>query len=68
MPELPEVETVRRGLNAALKGVRIEKVLLRRDNLRVPFPKDFARVLTGRTVPSIAAPNTCSFISIPMMC
>ena len=42
MPELPEVEAVRRQLEPALRGARIERVLLRRHNLRRPFPADFA--------------------------
>ncbi|MDR3376405.1 MAG: bifunctional DNA-formamidopyrimidine glycosylase/DNA-(apurinic or apyrimidinic site) lyase [Ancalomicrobiaceae bacterium] len=50
MPELPEVETVRRGLGPILEGALIERVELRRPNLRFPFPDDFAARLTGRTV------------------
>lgn len=42
MPELPEVETVRRGLEAALVGARIVEVEQRRRDLRFPFPKNFA--------------------------
>lgn len=49
MPELPEVETVMRGLDAALRGQRIAAVDVRRAGLRVPFPKDLARKLAGRT-------------------
>ncbi len=45
MPELPEVETVCRGLHTALKGERIKSVTLRRKDLRIPFPKDFAKRL-----------------------
>ncbi|WP_339832904.1 bifunctional DNA-formamidopyrimidine glycosylase/DNA-(apurinic or apyrimidinic site) lyase [uncultured Parvibaculum sp.] len=50
MPELPEVETVRRGLVPALEGRRFAHVTLRRPDLRFPFPKGFARRLTGRRV------------------
>ncbi len=50
MPELPEVETVRRGLAPALVGARILAVALRRADLRFPFPRDFAARLTGRTI------------------
>jgi formamidopyrimidine-DNA glycosylase len=50
MPELPEVETVRRGLEPLLTGARIEKVTLRRADLRVPFPEGFAEGLTGQTI------------------
>ena len=50
MPELPEVETVMRGMDAALRGRRIAHVDVRRKDLRVPFPKDLAKNLTGRTL------------------
>lgn len=50
MPELPEVETVRRGLAPKLVGARIARVELRRADLRVPFPTDFAARLEGRRV------------------
>src|ERR1700679_776196 len=53
MPELPEVETVRRGLEAALKGATIRKVTLRRKDLRMPFPKGMAETLAGRAIQSI---------------
>jgi formamidopyrimidine-DNA glycosylase len=54
MPELPEVETVRRGLEPALVGARIEAVTLRRPNLRFPFPERFADRIAGRTVTALA--------------
>jgi formamidopyrimidine-DNA glycosylase len=50
MPELPEVETVRMGLQPVLEGHRFTRVETRRGDLRVPFPKDFARRLAGRRV------------------
>ena len=42
MPELPEVETVRRGLAPAMEGARIERLELNRPDLRFPLPEDFA--------------------------
>lgn len=54
MPELPEVETVRRGLAPFLEGARIEHVLLRRPNLRFAFPADFSERLTGRTIVTVS--------------
>src|SRR5271156_4725197 len=50
MPELPEVETVRRGLEPAMQGERFVKVEVRRGDLRWPLPKDFAQRLKGATV------------------
>jgi formamidopyrimidine-DNA glycosylase len=50
LPELPEVETVRRGLEATLVGARIDAVELRRPDLRFPFPEDFVERLTGRRI------------------
>lgn len=53
MPELPEVETVRRGLQPVMEGARILSVEQRRPDLRFPFPADFVTRLTGRTVEAI---------------
>src|SRR5271155_566339 len=50
MPELPEVETVRRGLTPVVRGARIDKVELRRADIRFPFPDSFAKRLTGRRI------------------
>jgi len=50
VPELPEVETVRRRLVPVLVGERIDGVVLRRADLRGPFPPGFASRLTGHTV------------------
>ena len=50
MPELPEVETVRRGLAARLTGRRIVRVTVKRADLRRPLPPDFAELLSGREV------------------
>ena len=54
MPELPEVETVRRGLEAAMVGARIERVELRRLDIRFPFPPRFRERLTGRRINALA--------------
>ena len=54
MPELPEVETTRRGLEALIKGKKIAKVIQRRDRLRSDLPKNLVTALTGRVVTSIA--------------
>lgn len=50
MPELPEVETIRRGLEPFMPGRTIERVTLRRGGLRAPFPPDLAGSLEGRRV------------------
>jgi formamidopyrimidine-DNA glycosylase len=50
MPELPEVETVMTGLKPALEGRIFTCVETRRGDLRIPFPKGFAKRLTGRRV------------------
>ena len=50
MPELPEVETVRRGLTPVMRGARIDKVELRRADIRLPFPDAFVKRLTGRCI------------------
>jgi formamidopyrimidine-DNA glycosylase len=50
MPELPEVETVRRGLAPAMEGAAFAKVEVRHRGLRWPIAKDFEKRLTGKTV------------------
>jgi formamidopyrimidine-DNA glycosylase len=50
MPELPEVETVRRGLQGAMEGAIFVKAEIRRKDLRFPFQKDFVSRLEGQTV------------------
>jgi formamidopyrimidine-DNA glycosylase len=50
MPELPEVETVRRGLTPAMEGVVIERADVNRPDLRWPFPERMAERLTGQRV------------------
>lgn len=53
MPELPEVETVRRGLAPVLEGARIIRVEQRRADLRRPFPERFVQRLQGATATAI---------------
>ena len=53
MPELPEVETVARGLARVWEGRRFASVTCRRAGLRLPFPPDFAQRLTGRMVEQV---------------
>lgn len=53
MPELPEVETVRRALDPRLVGHHITSVEQRRPDLRFPFPQDFTARLTGRRVEAV---------------
>jgi formamidopyrimidine-DNA glycosylase len=50
MPELPEVETVRRGLQGAMEGAKIVKAETRRKDLRFPFQRDFVARLEGQIV------------------
>jgi formamidopyrimidine-DNA glycosylase len=50
MPELPEVETVRRGLQPVMEGARILSAEARRKDLRFPFQKDFVARLQGQTI------------------
>src|ERR1700691_4859082 len=65
MPELPEVETVRRGLEPAMDGERFVKVEVRRGDLRWPLPKDFAHRLKGKTVTGLGrrAKSLLAYIS-----
>lgn len=54
MPELPEVETVCRGLAPVMVGARLTDVAQRRPDLRFPLPDRFAERLKGRAVKSIS--------------
>jgi formamidopyrimidine-DNA glycosylase len=53
MPELPEVETVRRGLEPVLAGARLKRVRANRPDLRFPLPDGFVQRLTGATIQSV---------------
>lgn len=53
MPELPEVETVRRGLEPVLSGARLVRVEARREGLRFDFPDGFVQRLTGARVQAL---------------
>lgn len=53
MPELPEVETTRRGLAEHLIGATITAVIIRNPKLRWPIPKNLAKLLCGQTILSL---------------
>lgn len=53
MPELPEVETVRRGLEPVLSGRRIARLEQRRSDLRFPLPDAFAKRVAGRRIQAL---------------
>ncbi|HZP14052.1 MAG TPA: bifunctional DNA-formamidopyrimidine glycosylase/DNA-(apurinic or apyrimidinic site) lyase [Nevskiaceae bacterium] len=53
MPELPEVETVRRGILPLVKGRRIVDVVVRETRMRWPIPKDFPRYAQGRRIEDV---------------
>ncbi|GHD73285.1 formamidopyrimidine-DNA glycosylase [Luteimonas padinae] len=53
MPELPEVETTRRGLAPHLEGARVERVLLRRPDLRWPIPPEVGEHLPGQRIDAV---------------
>lgn len=60
MPELPEVETVKRGLAPSMEGRRLTRLELRRPDLRFPLPVDFAARTQGRLIVSCRGErNTC---------
>ncbi|MBL8635488.1 MAG: bifunctional DNA-formamidopyrimidine glycosylase/DNA-(apurinic or apyrimidinic site) lyase [Myxococcales bacterium] len=54
MPELPEVETVCRGLRGFLEHHTLTDVVVRRRDLRIPIPSDFEARLRGRTVQQLS--------------
>ena len=54
MPELPEVETTVRGLAPVLEGARLERVQIRRPDMRFPFPDGLGQALTGAVVTGLS--------------
>lgn len=64
MPELPEVETVRRGLAPHLEGRRIKNVRLNRPDLRFPFPHRFTERLAGRAILPLA--RRAKYLLVPL--
>jgi len=64
VPELPEVERVRRSLEPAMARKRFERVVLRRPDLRAPFPRRFAARLTGQTV--LAVQRRAKYLVMPL--
>ena len=64
MPELPEVEAVRRRLEPAMAGKRFVRVIVRRPDLRTPFPEHFRARLTGRT--AMAVQRRAKYLLVPL--
>ena len=54
MPELPEVEIIRRGLTPAMEGAAFDAVTLNRADLRFPFESDFVKRLLSERVSRLA--------------
>ena len=53
MPELPEVETTRRGIAPYLEGQRVSRVVVRERRLRWPIPEDLDVQLSGQCIESV---------------
>lgn len=53
MPELPEVETVKRGITPAIRGQRIHSVIIRQPKLRYPIPSELTTTLPSQTIHAI---------------
>src|SRR5215831_6029538 len=64
MPELPEVETVRRRLEPAMAGRRFVRVIVNRPDLRIPFPPRFAARLTGTT--ALSVDRRAKYLVVPL--
>ena len=64
MPELPEVETVCRGLAEALQGRKLVRVVANRPSLRFPLPNDLGQRLIGNRVSSVK--RRAKFILVEM--
>ena len=64
MPELPEVEAVRRRLEPVMARTRFKRVIVRRPDLRTPFPPRFAARLAGQT--ALAVGRRAKYLLIPL--
>jgi formamidopyrimidine-DNA glycosylase len=64
VPELPEVEAVRRRLRPVMAGHRFVRVIVNRPDLRVPFPPRFAARLTGRT--ALSVDRRAKYLVVPL--
>ena len=64
MPELPEVETVRRGLQPAMEGALVTAVETRRPDLRFPLPENLAEALTGHLI--VALGRRAKYLAIEL--
>src|SRR5689334_14972437 len=64
MPELPAVETVRRLLEPAMEGARFDDVLLRRRDLREPFPRRFRERVVGQT--ALSVDRRAKYLLVPL--
>ena len=64
MPELPEVETTKRGVAPYLEGQEITEVLVRQPRLRVPVPEDLAERLIGARIGTLA--RRAKYLQIPI--
>jgi formamidopyrimidine-DNA glycosylase len=64
MPELPEVETVRRQLAPAMERARFDEVTLRRRDLREPFPRRFRERLLGQT--ALSVDRRAKYLLVPL--
>jgi formamidopyrimidine-DNA glycosylase len=64
VPELPEVELVRRELESVMRAARIDRVVLRRPDLRTRFPRRFAARLEGQIV--LAVERRAKYLLVPI--
>ena len=64
VPELPEVESVRRRLEPVMAHERFERVIVRRPDLRIPFPEEFAARLRGET--ALAVRRRAKYLLVPL--
>jgi formamidopyrimidine-DNA glycosylase len=64
VPELPEVESVRRRLEPVMAVSRFRGVVVRRPDLRIPFPHDFSARVTGQT--ALAVERRAKYLLVPL--
>ena len=65
MPELPEVEIVRRSLDKNIKQKKVKKVIVRNRNLRIKLPKNFKKILENKRIGKVSRFSKYLIINLP---
>ena len=65
MPELPEVEIVRRSLDKKIRQIKVKKVIIRNKNLRIKLPNNFKKFLENKIIDKVSRFSKYLIINLP---